>query len=118
MSDSVFLYTDAADIDWQQQFQRVFNSQSTCQLKFADFQNRVRFMENDPLTAAYAQPKAQRGHLRYVLRSLYRHAKWLRTVVLVVSSASQVPAWLDTRHQRIRIVLHSGIRRFFSCLKN
>ncbi len=43
------------------------------------------------------------GELRYVLRSLERHAPWGR-VVLVVQSADHLPAWL--RRERVRIVLH------------
>lgn len=43
------------------------------------------------------------GELRYVLRSLERHAPWGR-IVLVVQSEAHLPAWL--RRDRVRVVLH------------
>lgn len=42
--------------------------------------------------------------LRFSLRALERYAPWVRRIILVTDS--QVPAWLDTSHKKIRIVDH------------
>eukprot|EP00808_Paulinella_micropora_P029947 g68794.t1 len=50
------------------------------------------------------------GELRYALRSIEMFAgDWLRQVVLVVSSRSQVPCWLRLPHPRLRVVLHGEL---------
>jgi hypothetical protein len=46
--------------------------------------------------------------LRYSLRSLDRHAPWVRNVHLF-TCRPQVPAWLDTSHPRIRITHHDEV---------
>ena len=43
--------------------------------------------------------------LRYQLRSIERYMPWIRNVYIVISiSETQVPEWLNTRHERVRIV--------------
>lgn len=46
--------------------------------------------------------------LRYSLRSLARHAPWVRNVHLF-TCRPQVPAWLDTRQPRLRITHHDEV---------
>ena len=46
--------------------------------------------------------------LRYSLRSLARHAPWVRNVHLF-TCRPQVPAWLDTGHPRLRITHHDEV---------
>ncbi len=45
------------------------------------------------------------GYLKYVFRSIEENAPFIDEVVLLVSSESQVPEWVDK--SKIRIVLHS-----------
>ena len=56
-----------------------------------------------------AAPKRYRdnGELRYSMRSLFKYAPWLRSIILVTDN--QVPAWLDTNHPRVRLVTHEEI---------
>lgn len=48
-----------------------------------------------------------RDELRYSMRSLHLFAPWVRRIHLV--TAGQVPSWLDTDHDRIRVVDHRDI---------
>lgn len=47
------------------------------------------------------------GELRYSLRSLERHARWIRHVFVVTNG--QLPEWLETRNPRLRCVRHDEI---------
>lgn len=43
--------------------------------------------------------------LRYQLRSIERYMPWIRNIYIVMSvSETQVPEWLNTRHERVHIV--------------
>lgn len=55
------------------------------------FNPSVRYVEDD--------------ELRYALRSVERHAPWVRRVVLVTDA--QVPAWLDRANPRVTVVDHT-----------
>ncbi|RYC10409.1 stealth conserved region 3 domain-containing protein [Nocardioides zhouii] len=57
--------------------------------------------------AAGAQRYKSRDELRYSMRSLHLFAPWVRRIHLV--TAGQVPSWLDTSHDRIRVVDHRDI---------
>jgi hypothetical protein len=46
--------------------------------------------------------------MRYSLRSVERHAPWVRTVY-VVTCRPQVPAWLAVEHPAVRVVHHDEI---------
>ena len=48
-----------------------------------------------------------RDELRYSMRSLHLFAPWVRRIHLV--TAGQVPAWLDTSDERIRLVDHRDL---------
>jgi glycosyltransferase involved in cell wall biosynthesis len=48
-----------------------------------------------------------RDELRYSMRSIHLFAPWVRRIHLV--TAGQVPAWLDTSHDRVRVVDHRDI---------
>lgn len=57
--------------------------------------------------AGGAQRYRSRDELRYSMRSLHLFAPWVRRIHLV--TAGQVPSWLDTSHERIRVVDHRDI---------
>ena len=57
--------------------------------------------------AGGAQRYRSRDELRYSMRSLHLFAPWVRRIHLV--TAGQVPSWLDTSHDRIRVVDHRDI---------
>lgn len=48
-----------------------------------------------------------RDELRYSLRSLERHAPWIRNVHLVTNG--QLPPWLDRSHPRLKLVTHAEL---------
>lgn len=52
--------------------------------------------------------------LRFSVRSVFRHAPWVRRLHLVTNG--QVPAWLDISHPRVRVVTHAEIFRNVSQL--
>ncbi|MCF6376516.1 stealth conserved region 3 domain-containing protein [Nocardioides KLBMP 9356] len=57
--------------------------------------------------AGGAQRYTSRDELRYSMRSLHLFAPWVRRIHLV--TAGQVPSWLDTSHERIRVVDHRDV---------
>jgi hypothetical protein len=57
--------------------------------------------------AGGAQRYRSRDELRYSLRSLHLFAPWVRRIHVV--TAGQVPSWLDTSHEKIRLVDHRDI---------
>ncbi len=57
--------------------------------------------------AGGAQRYTSRDELRYSMRSLHLFAPWVRRIHLV--TAGQVPRWLDTSHDRIRVVDHRDV---------
>lgn len=57
---------------------------------------------------------ADRGELRYSLRSLEMYASWVRRVFIVTDG--QVPPWLNTDHPKITLVSHQEIFKDPSCL--
>lgn len=69
---------------------------------------------NEPIDAVYTwadgDPKHRdRGELRFSLRSLQRHAPWIRKVYLVTNG--QVPAWIDQSSPRLAVVRHEDLFR-------
>lgn len=50
---------------------------------------------------------ADNNELKYSLRSLEKHAKWIRNVYIVTNG--QVPHWLNVSHPKIRLVTHEHI---------
>jgi len=50
---------------------------------------------------------ADRGELRYSLRSLAMYAGWVRHVWIITSG--QVPEWLDVDHPKVSVLPHSAI---------
>lgn len=50
---------------------------------------------------------ADSGELKYSLRSIEKHAPWIRRIFIVTDD--QRPVWLDTSHPKIQIVDHKEI---------
>jgi hypothetical protein len=57
--------------------------------------------------AAGSSRFANHDELRYSMRSLHQHAPWVRRIWLVTDD--QVPPWLDTCHDRVRLVDHKEL---------
>ena len=45
-------------------------------------------------------------NLKYFFRSIENNCKWVNKVYLIVASESQIPDWLDTSYEKLRVVLH------------
>lgn len=80
--DFVIPYVNPSDTLWQESFKK-YNTK-------ADFNTDCRFRDW--------------GTLPYVLRSIEQHLPWIRQIVLIVATESQIPTWLDT--SKVRIVYH------------
>lgn len=89
--DAVFTWVDGADPAWLEQKcllrQKYFGNSDAPD----NADNAARFRDND--------------ELRYALRSLARHAPWIRSVHLV--TADQKPPWLNTN--TVNLVSHRDI---------
>ena len=65
----------------------------------------ARVTANEPVDAVYIWAGA--GTLRFSLRSLARHAPWIRKVHLVMGGPP--PAWIRGSHPRVSIVRHEDL---------
>jgi hypothetical protein len=70
--------------------------------------DRIRALGGTPdARSSGAARFRSRDELRYSMRSIHLFAPWVRRIHLVTSG--QVPEWLDTSHDRIRLVDHRDI---------
>ena len=89
--DVVYTWVDGDDEDW-----------------LAARDARITGLGGTPSArAGGASRYRSRDELRYSMRSLHLFAPWVRRIHLV--TAGQVPAWLDTTDDRIRVVDHRDI---------
>lgn len=89
--DAVYLWVDGSDPAWRRS-RAQWLAESALELD-SESARTHRFRDN--------------GELRYSLRSLDRHAPWIRRVHLVTNG--QVPVWLDRSSDRIRLVPHDAL---------
>ena len=95
--DAVYTWVDGDDPDWAARLAAVSH--------------------DDPSISAdalIAGRYADRGELRYSLRSLEMYAGWVRRIFIVTDG--QVPGWLNTDHPKITVVAHREIFKDPSCL--
>jgi len=90
--DAVYTWVDGGDPGFQAMRRRYADSAA------ADQANRYR----------------SNGELRFSLRSLLRHAPWVRRVHILTNG--QVPGWLDGSHPRIHLVTHADVFPEPQCL--
>ena len=79
--DYVFPYVDSSDSVWQKQYRQANNCISMDESRFRPF-----------------------GTLRYVFRGIAKNMPFIDRVVLIVSTESQVPEWIN--RDKVRIVMH------------
>jgi hypothetical protein len=91
--DAVYTWVDGGDPAWQARKAAALGTNTW-------LDGASRLASND---SRYAS----RDELRYSLRALHCFAPWIRHIFLVTDD--QVPAWLDTTHQRITVVSHKEI---------
>ncbi|MEW1718346.1 stealth conserved region 3 domain-containing protein [Streptomyces sp. NPDC093109] len=90
--DAVYTWVDGSDPAWRERKSRTMVSHGLGQLN-EQAANDSRFTSRDELL--------------YSLRSLEKFAGFIRNVFIVTDD--QVPAWLNTAHERIRVVSHKEI---------
>ena len=89
--DVVYTWVDGDDEDW-----------------LAARDERITGLGGTPSArAGGASRYRSRDELRYSMRSLHLFAPWVRRIHLV--TAGQVPSWLDTSDERIRLVDHRDL---------
>jgi hypothetical protein len=91
--DVVYTWVDGSDPEWQARKARALGDNDWLAEVNVQAANSSRFQSRD--------------ELRYSLRSLHCFAPWVRHVFLVTDD--QVPAWLDTEHERVTVVSHREI---------
>ena len=91
--DAVVMWVDGSDPAWQRDLESVTGKQTKG--------NSKRFKES--------------GELRFCLRSIWKHAPFVRRVFLV-TARPQVPDWLDVSHPRITVVHHDEVSPSLVCL--
>jgi hypothetical protein len=94
--DVVFTYVDDQDPNWYEDFKRHEAEAITTMIPVRDGKRVGNRWRNW-------------NELMYSMRSVYMYANWVRHIYIVVAYESQIPQWLDRKHERIRIVLHQQI---------
>ena len=84
--DVVYTYVDSADPAWKA-------AAAKARLPVASVMNKYRNW----------------NELRFSMRSVHMYAPWVGRIFVIVASPSQVPAWINASHERIRIVYHEQI---------
>lgn len=86
--DLVYLWVDDSDPKWREKF-----GKSTGKSLAKESADECRFKNND--------------ELKFSLRSVEKYAPWINKIFIVTDN--QVPDWLNTENEKIRIVDHSEI---------
>lgn len=86
--DVVITYVDSTDKEWQKDFKKYSPQQIG-----EETNSELRFRRNE--------------NLRYIFRGIEKHTPWISKVHLVVSSESQVPAWVNK--DEVNVVTHKMI---------
>ena len=87
--DLVYLWVDGNDPKWLAKYNSfIGNSEGT-----GEIDCKGRYANND--------------ELKYSLRSVEKHAPWIRTIFIV--TYDQTPDWIDATHPKIKIVHHKDI---------
>jgi len=92
--DIVYTWVDGADTDWLER-------------------KNIRETGQEMLAASTENRFLQRDELKYSLRSIAKHASWVRKVFIVTDK--QVPSWLK-ESEKISIVDHTDIFENQECL--
>lgn len=90
--DVVVTTVDSSDPVWLEKFNTTLKGVAG-EIRLSKTTNAARFTSHD--------------ELRFVLRSIYYYAPYVRTIHIVTDA--QCPEWLDTSHPRIRLVDHRDI---------
>ena len=90
--DVVYTWVDGSDERWRADFD-----------EWSRREGRDHAGDRDLVAGRYRD----NDELRHSLRSLWFCCDWVRKIFLV--TADQIPAWLDTDHQRIEVVSHRDI---------
>jgi len=83
--DLVIPYVNCDDPNWQALYRQTLH-RDFCSQRFRDY-----------------------GTLLYQFRGIERHMPWIRRVYLIVQSQSQIPQWLNTKHEKLKVVFHQDI---------
>lgn len=90
--DLVYLWCDGNDPEFQRKKLEAFEKTNKSLLNKDGLVN-ARFVNSD--------------ELKYSLRSAEKYAPWIRNIYIV--TYEQVPAWLNTKHPKIKIIDHKDI---------
>lgn len=87
--DMVYLWVNGNDPEWREK-KKKFSKE-----KYSDvgMDSNARYSDN--------------GELKYSLRSVEKHAPWIRNIFIVTDN--QVPEWLDLNNEKVKIIDHSQI---------
>ena len=107
--DAVYTWVDGSKPEWQKLKEKY-------RLRFvAELENKTveQVQEEDKVEGLDVSPNrvnryADHGELKYSMRSILKHAPWVRKIYLVTVDGKG-PDWLDPFHPKIHIVSHSDI---------
>jgi len=103
--DVVYTWVNGSDPIHRESLQKYKRAQKKS--SGLELENDASEDDDDPAHSATADRFRDNEELRYSLRSLFKHAPWIRHVYIVTSG--QVPYWLNWRHPRLTVVTHSEI---------
>ncbi len=89
--DAVYLWVDGKDPAFRTQYKQALDNQTSGSRKNSVAPHRFR----------------DNGELRHSLRSVHQFAPWIRRIHILTNG--QVPAWLNTSHEKIALVTHDVV---------
>ena len=95
MYDLVVTYLDSNQKDWQENYikymqEEIKQGKQTASNRQAFGEERIRDWET----------------LRYFLRGVEKNCDWIRNVIIVMQNQNQIPKWLNTDNERLRVIFH------------
>lgn len=91
--DLVYLWCSDKDKKWNKKRRKCL----------AEFDGKDNFANESLSEARWTD----NDELRYSLRSAYQYASWINKIYIITDN--QIPEWLDTSHEKIKIIDHKDI---------
>ena len=95
MYDLVVTYLDSNQKDWQEAY-----------TKYMEEEIKEGKQERTNRQAFGEERTRDWETLKYFLRGVETNCEWVRNVIIIMQKRNQIPKWLNTNNERLRVVTH------------